>query len=319
MYHNGYDGLKYRSLVVVKSKKQRKIAPLLVLLGILTFGLILAYFVNDTDVVLLNPKGMVANEQHWLLIVSTLIMFGFGLPVILTIYFFAWKYREGNQQSTYAPDTKNSKTFLVFAWGGPIATVIVLASLMLPATQRLKPQAPIKADKEQLVVQVVALRWKWLFIYPEYNVATVNFVQIPVDTPVRFELTADEAPMNAFWIPNLGGMLYAMTGHINQLNLMATAVGDYPGKTAEISGQGYAGMKFTARASTQRDFDAWAEKVKSSSVPLTDARYQKLLEPSENNPPAFYSNPSPDLYGAIVSKYDGSQAGTKMEHGGAMR
>ncbi len=302
---------------MTKINKQRTIAPILALLGVATFGLILAFLLKGTDVVLFNPKGMIANEQSSLLIVSTLIMLGFGLPVILTIYFFAWKYRESNQQSTYAPDTKNSKTFLLFAWVGPLATVVILASIMLPATRRLEPQAPIKMDRDQITIQVVALSWKWLFIYPEHQVATVNFAQIPVDTPVRFQLTADEAPMSSFWIPHLGGMLYAMTGHVNPLNLVANTVGDYPGSSAEINGRGFAGMKFTARVSTQEDFDAWMRETKQSPVSLDKAEYQKLLKPSENNKPVFYSNPSPELYNAIVTKYSGShQQGSEHEgHG----
>lgn len=288
---------------MTKSKKQSKLFAILTLLVVTAFGLTLAYLLSGADVALFNPKGMVADEQRWLLVVSTLIMLGFGLPVILTIYFFAWKYRESNPNSAYTPETKNSKSLLLFAWGGPLATVILLAALMLPATQRLEPQKSIEAGKEQLTVQVVSLNWKWLFIYPEQGIAAVNFTQIPVDTPVRFELTADEAPMSSFWIPHLGGMLYTMTGHVNPLNLIGHTVGDYPGKTAEINGKGFAGMKFTARVSTKEDFDAWVEKTKQSPITLTTAEYQKLLKPSENNKPAFYKDPSPGLFNAIVSKY----------------
>ncbi len=289
----------------------------LTLLGIVVFGVTLSYLLGGTDVALFNPKGMVANEQYQLLIVSTLVMLGFALPVILTIYFFAWKYREGNQRTAHLPETKNSRALLLFAWGGPLVIVIILASLMLPATQRLQPQSSIKTDRKQITVQVVSLNWKWLFIYPEHDVASVNFTQVPVDTPVRFELTADGAPMSSFWIPHLGGMLYTMTGHVNPLNLVADTVGDYPGKSAEINGKGYAGMTFTARVSSQADFDAWVTETKRSPVSLTDAEYKKLLEPSENVKPAFYKNPNPGLFKSIVSKYsEGHQYGSDHEgHG----
>jgi cytochrome o ubiquinol oxidase subunit 2 len=302
---------------MAKSNQPRKIVLLLALLGIVAFGITLAYFLGGTDVALFNPKGAVANEQYQLLVVSTLVMLGFGLPVILTIYFFAWKYREGNQRAARDPATSNSKALLLFAWGGPLVTVIILASLMLPATQRLQPQSAIKADNDQITVQVVSLNWKWLFIYPEHGVASVNFTQIPVDTPVRFELTADGAPMSSFWIPHLGGMLYSMTGHVNPLNLVADTIGDYPGKTAEINGNGYAGMTFTARVSSQKDFDAWVAETKLSSSSLTEAEYQRLLAPSENVKPAFYKNPNPGLFKRIVSKYsEGHQYGSEYEgHG----
>ena len=150
------------------------------------------------------------------------------------------------------------------------------------------------------------MRWKWVFIYPEQQIATVNFVNVPVGTPVTFELTADEAPMSSFWIPNLGGQLYSMTGHVNRLNLMAEEAGDYPGSSAEINGAGFAGMKFTARASQPKDFDAWVQRVKQSSDVLDAASYKSLVQPSENNPAVFYSAYDNDLYDTVVTKYMGS-------------
>lgn len=313
MYDSAYDnGLV---LVVAKNKKQPRIVFIvLAVLGTISFISLLVFFARDVDIALLNPKGLIASEQHQLLVTSTLIMLGFGVPVILTLYFFIWRYRESNTSVPYTPDMKPNKVFLAFCWGGPLAVVAILAYLMLPATQRLEPQQPIAANSDQLTVQVVALNWKWLFIYPEQDIATVNFVQIPVDTPVRFELTADEAPMNSFWIPHLGGMLYAMTGHVNPLNLMADTIGSYSGGAAEVNGRGLAGMRFTTYVSSQGDFDAWVGETKRSLVSLDEAEYEKLVEPSENNEPAFYSNPTPGLYDTIVSKYSGSHHhGTEHE------
>lgn len=304
---------------MAKHNKQSKFPPVLqVLLGIALLSTVLFFLSRGNDIALLSPKGMVADEQHWLLITSTLIMLGFGVPIILTLYFFIWKYREGNQKTTYDPVTTNSKAYLAFAWGGPMIIVAILAALMLPATQRLEPQRSIEADKEQLTVQVVALNWKWLFIYPEQNIATVNYAQIPVDTPVRFELTADEAPMGSFWIPHLAGMLYTMTGHVNPLNLIAHTTGDYPGGAAEINGSGFAGMRFTTRVSSQEDFDAWVAETQQSADYLSDTEYARLLKPSENNEPAFYANPTPDLFTTIVSKYSSShQHGSEHEEQGS--
>jgi cytochrome o ubiquinol oxidase subunit 2 len=297
-----------------KSKKQHKLAPILALLGVVAFGLILAYLLKGTNVALFNPHGMVADEQHRLLVISTLIMLGFGLPVILTIYFFAWKYREGAQRSA-APATEmtKSKALLLFARGGTLITVLVLISLMLPATHRLQPQKTIETNNKPITIQVVSLDWKWLFIYPDQDIASVNFTQFPVNTPVRFMLTADEAPMSSFWIPNLGGMLYTMTGHVNELNLIGRTIGDYPGKTAEINGKGFADMKFTARVSSQKDFDAWVAQKQRTFPSLTEEEYQKLLKPSENNKPAFYSHPAPDLFNTIVSKYNPDMHMMNME------
>lgn len=276
---------------------------LIVIVGILLLGTILAFFMKDANIALMNPKGLIADEQHRLLIVSTLIMFAFVVPVALCIYFFMWRYREDNQKTTYEPNPSYNKSYLIFAWGGPLVIIAILIALMLPATQQLVPQKPIESSNEQLTVQVVALDWKWLFIYPNQDIATVNFVQIPVDTPVRFELTADQAPMSSFWIPNLGGMLYAMTGHVNPLNLIADSTGDYPGRSGEINGRGFAGMKFIARVSTQEDFDAWVRETKDSSPILTMDDYDTLLKPSENNPATLFSSPPHNLYDQIVAKY----------------
>lgn len=295
-----------------------KIIPILVaIIGAVVFASILIILMKSNGVALLEPKGLIANEQNNLFITATLIMLGFGVPIILTLYFFVWKYRDQGQPTQENTGVNPGKGFLLFAWGGPLVVVAILASLMLPATRHLEPQKQIVSDKDQLTVQVVAMNWKWLFIYPEYDIASVNFVQIPVDTPVRFELTADEAPMNSFWIPHLGGMLYAMTGHVNPLHLMGDTIGDFPGGAAEINGRGLAGMRFTTRVSTEEEFMSWVEGARTSSFILDDAEYDKLLQPSENNEPIVYSNPTINLYDRIVSKYGGSHphGNEHSEHG----
>jgi cytochrome o ubiquinol oxidase subunit 2 len=241
-------------------------------------------------------------------------MMAFGVPIILTVYYFIWKYRASTTPPNYEPETKNNRAFLLFAWGGPLSIVIIIAAMMLPSTQRLEPQKSIVADKDQMTVQVVALNWKWLFIYPEQDIATVNYVQIPVDTPVRFELTADEAPMNSFWVPHLGGMLYAMTGHVNPLNLIADTVGEYPGGAAELSGYGFAGMRFVTHVTSDDDFNAWVAATQQSPDSLDTDTYSLLLEPSQNNPPTFYSNPDHDLFSNIVSKYGDHEHEQEYEH-----
>jgi cytochrome o ubiquinol oxidase subunit 2 len=174
------------------------------------------------------------------------------------------------------------------------------------ATHKLEPQKSINSDNKALTVQVVALRWKWLFIYPEQHIATVNFVQVPVDTPVEFDLTADDAPMSSFWVPHWGGQLYAMTGMTNKLNLIPTTLGDSTGSSAEINGEGFAGMKFTARASSRQDFDDWVQHVKQVPNVLDMVEYKSLLKPSENNATAFYSTTEADLYDQVLMKYMGS-------------
>jgi len=230
-----------------------------------------------------------------------------AVPTVAFLYHTAWKYRETNPKAGYEPELKRGKLFNVGIWLVPAAFMLTLSVVMWTATHRLQPQKAIASSVKPLTIQVVALRWKWLFIYPEQKIATVNFVQIPKDTPVRFELTADDTPMSAFWIPNLGGMLYAMTGHVNLLNLMAHTPGNYPGSVAEINGAGFAEMRFAAKVSSQEDFDAWVSDTHFAPKTLDEAEYTKLLQPSQGNPAAFYSDYEPGLYDKVLMKYMGSE------------
>lgn len=289
-----------------KNKLSQSKPVWLVLLGLIGLGLVIAALLRGRDVILFNPKGLIAGEQHRLMVVSVLIMLGIAVPTLALLYFFAWKYREGGAGATVNHRSTNSKTVTLLFWALPALVVLTLASLMLPATQKLDPRKLIQAKNEPLTVQVVALRWKWLFIYPKQDIATLNFVQIPVNTPVQFELTADEAPMNSFWIPHLGGQLYAMAGHQNRLVLMAETPGDYTGRAAEINGTGFADMRFITRAGSKEAFDTWARQVKRSYGALDGAEYNKLLTPSQNNQAAFYSGVQAGLYDTILLKYAGS-------------
>lgn len=302
-----------------RNKNKQKSPWLAVVLGLGAMGLfvaILAVLIRGRDLALLNPKGLIAEEQYKLFVASTLIMLGFGAIVLFFIYFFAWRYRESNQKNIHNPHAGRSKLLISTAWAAPLTIFVILASLMLPATQRLEPQRSIEANKPEMTIRVVALRWKWLFLYPEHDIATVNFVQIPVDTPVRFELTADEAPMQSFWIPHLGGMLYAMTEHVNPLNLLAHEIGDYTGGAAEINGSGFAGMRFVARVSTQEDFDAWVSSISEQSPELDEAEYNQLLEPSEYVDAIEYRSPTNKvLFDNLLNKYAGTHShGNENEH-----
>ena len=288
----------------------------LIIMGLIDLALLIALLLRGNNVALINVKGMIAQEQLNLMIYSAGILLAIGIPSVFLLYFTAWKYRESNVKSKYDPDMRHGKWFNIFVWGVPTVFMLILAAAMWPATQRLAPQKSIAADVKPLTVQVVALRWKWLFIYPEQNIATVNYLQIPVATPVVFELTADEAPMSSFWIPNLGGQLYAMTGHINRLNLLAEESGDYPGRSAEINGKGFAGMKFKARVTSRQSFDQWAKDTRQYAAPLDAVEYQKLIGPSENNAVVFYAPVQSDLYDKLLMKYMGPQKSMTENHGG---
>ncbi len=277
-----------------------------VLLGLAGLGLLITSILQGTNVALFNPKGVIAEQQFGLIKFSVALMLLIGIPTLILLYFTAWKYRESNEKATYDASTHHGKFFVFSLWAIPSVFALILATVMWPAAHKLDQHKLIVSDNKPLKIQVVALRWKWLFIYPEQSISTINYVQVPVDTPIQFELTADETPMSSFWIPQLGGQLYAMTGHINQLNLMASTPGDYTGRTAEINGAGFADMKFITHASTRLEFDQWVSEVQTSSTPLDTSEYTKLLVPSENNPIAIFSNADNGLYDKVLNKYSGS-------------
>jgi cytochrome o ubiquinol oxidase subunit 2 len=290
-------------IMLTKPRRGHGRAIRLFFLVILGLALVLKLLMYGHNIALLNPKGLIASEQMGLMLFATGWLLAIAVPVVGLLYFTAWKYRDSNASATYAPETTHGRWASFGIWAIPSLFMVVLSVVMWTSTHRMQPQKAIASDVKPVTIQVVALRWKWLFIYPEQKIATVNFVQIPTNTPVKFELTADDAPMSSFWIPNLGGMLYAMTGHVNALNLMATKPGDYEGKTAEITGAGFAGMKFTTRASSKADFDKWVQEVKWYPEVLGSTEYDQLLQPSEDHPAAFYSDYESGLYDKVLMKY----------------
>ncbi len=292
---------------MAKSKKKYNQGRVvgLVILGLGCLGILVALLLRGTDIALIHPQGQIASQQLKLMIFSTVILLEIAIPTLILLYFFAWKYRETNQKASYDPQGHHGKLVVFGIWAVPTFFMLVLASVMWPAAHKLAPQKAITSDAKPLTVQVVAMRWKWLFIYPEQKIATVNFVQLPVGTPVKFELTADETPMSSFWIPHLGGQIYAMTGHLNGLNLMADTPGDYRGSSAEINGEGFAGMKFTARASSMEAFNQWVQGAKQSTDVLDSTGYAKLLKPSQDNPAKVFSAAEPDLFNSLIKKYSG--------------
>ena len=300
--------------------KQRKTHSAAKTIWLVIFGLFgltacITMLLMGTDIRLFNTKGLMAQQQLNLGLFTMLLLFTIAVPTLIILYGFAWHYRESNDRAEYNAQTRHGKFFVFSIWAIPAVFMIVLALVVWPATQRLDPKKSIASDVKPLKIQVVAMRWKWLFIYPEQNIATVNYIQVPVGTPLEFDLTADESPMSSFWIPHFSGQLYAMTGHVNRLNILAEETGDYPGSSAEINGRGFAGMKFTARASSQADFDKWMQEIKQSPANLDTEQYGALLKPSENNPTALYSSYDTNLYDKMLMKYAGGKDGQPQEHG----
>lgn len=247
---------------------------------------------------LFNPKGLIASEQKELMITVVAFMLIAVVPVLFMTFFFAWKYRSGGK-SKYTPNIDGSKP-IQFAWLGLLCVIIcAIGTIAWKSSHALDPRKELISDKPALTIQVVALEWKWLFLYPEQNIATVNLVQFPEDTPINFEITAD-APMNSFLIPQLGGQMYAMNGMKTKLHLMANEIGDYRGFSSNISGEGFSGMRFIARASSESDFNTWVETTKFYG---DDLNYEELAKPSKNHSPTTYALTNPELFDSIVMKF----------------
>ncbi len=249
-----------------------------------------------------DPQGPIALQERNLIVLVVLIMLVVAIPMLITLFTFAWKYRAGNKKAKYEPEHVGNFFRQAIWWTIPAVVIVVIAVINWKSTHALDPTNAIASDVPPLTIQVVALQWKWLFIYPAQGIATVNFIEFPVDTPVHFELTAD-APMSSFWIPELGSQIYAMAAMQTQLNLEADTIGEYTGKDTEINGAGYAGMTFEANSVSQVDFNSWVASIQQSSSTLTMDAYNTLAAPSQNNAAAYYSSYGNGLYDTILMKY----------------
>ena len=281
-------------------KKKFRIA-----LGITVFLTVISlpvFFISTHIIDVLDPKGLISAQQKHIFEVASGLMLIIVIPTFFMLLFFAWKYRETNEKSKYTPEWDFNFLAEVCWWGVPFVIVVILSVITFTSSYSLNPFKPIENGKKPLNIQVVALQWKWLFIYPEQGIATINFVQFPEKTPINFEITAD-APMNSFWIPQLGGQIYAMPAMRSKLHLLANEMGSYRGLSANISGSGFAGMTFTAKASSDSEFQSFVSKTRSSSKSLGMSAYEALVAPTKYVPPAYYRLQKNDLFDAIIMKY----------------
>ncbi|EJM57266.1 ubiquinol oxidase subunit II [Pseudomonas sp. GM48] len=281
------------------------------LLGLLP--LIGTLLLSGCNMTLLNPKGQVGLDERNLIITATLLMLLVVVPVIIMTFLFAWKYRASNTNATYTPKWNHSTKIEIAVWAVPVLIIIALGYVTYKSTHALDPYKPLESDVKPVTIEVVALDWKWLFIYPEQGIATVNKIVFPAHTPVNFKITSD-AVMNSFFIPALGGQIYAMAGMQTKLHLIANENAEMDGISANYSGAGFTGMKFKAIATTQEDFDAWVSEVKTAPKQLEQAEYAALSKPSQNNPVELYSSVTPNLFQTIVDKYEGMKPGPKVHH-----
>lgn len=251
---------------------------------------------------ILFPKGKIAFEERNLLLILQAIMLLVVIPVYILTFVFSWKYREGNEKAKYDPDLVDHRVLEYFWWGIPAVITLAICIITWIKTHELDPFKPLESEKKTLTIQVIALQWKWLFIYPEEKIASLNFVQIPKDTPIRFEITAD-APMNSFWIPHLGGQIYAMPKMKSELHLIADQEGDFRGSSANLSGEGFADMTFITRSSSEEDYLKWVQSMQQSEKFLDFANYEKLAAPGTNNTPEFYQLRDENLFHLVLMKF----------------
>jgi cytochrome o ubiquinol oxidase subunit 2 len=248
---------------------------------------------------ILDPQGPIAAQELLLLINSTAIMLVVVIPVILATLAFAWWYRSSNTHAGRGTDESFEGRMEFVVWSIPALIVILLGGVIWIGSHQLDPRAPIPGKSDPLRVDVVALDWKWLFIYPEQGVAAVNQLVLPVGTPVQFRLTSATV-MNSFFIPQLGSQIYAMGGMTTHLNLLADNPGEFPGFSANYSGGGFAEMRFVAKAVPAGDFDAWVNQVRGSGSALDETAYAELTKPSTAVPPTTYRSVMPNLFDHIL-------------------
>lgn len=272
----------------------RRIIPGMFLVG-------LAPLLGGCQISLLDPKGPIGADEKSIIILATCLMLIVVVPVIVMTFAFAWRYRASNTRATFAPEWAHSNTIEAVIWLVPCLIIAVLATVTWISTHKLDPYRQIAARTKPIDVEVVSLDWKWLFIYPQLKIASVNELALPVNVPVRFRLTS-AAVMNAFFIPRLGSQIYTMAGMETKLSLLANAPGSYRGISANYSGGGFSDMTFIARAMNEADFENWVRQVRAAPQTLTLASYRELAQPSEKVPVAYYNDVVPTLYHDILNQ-----------------
>ncbi|GAB2587105.1 ubiquinol oxidase subunit II [Dyella jejuensis] len=276
--------------------------------GLLVLAAVLS--LTGCHTVLMSPSGDVALQQRNLIIVSLILMLLIVVPVIVTVLVFAWRYRANNHKAKYDPEWDHSTIVELMIWAAPLLIIIALGAVTWVSAHkldpyrpldRLAPGKPVPAGMKPLEVDVVALDWKWLFIYPEQHIAVVNELAAPVNRPIHFNLTASTV-MNSFFIPALAGQIYAMPGMQTTLQAVINKPGDYTGFSANYSGAGFSYMDFTFHGLSEGDFAKWVTRVKGSGDRLDRTSYASLEAPSERNPVHYYGSVAPGLYGSILNR-----------------
>jgi cytochrome o ubiquinol oxidase subunit II len=249
----------------------------------------------------LDPAGPVSAAEYQILFNALSIMLAVVIPVIGATLLIAFRFRASNKNAQYRPAFTHSGRLELIIWAIPILVIFFLGGLAWTSSFLLDPARPLNSRSKPLEVQVVSLDWKWLFIYPEQGIASVNRLVVPAGVPLRMRLTSASV-WNALWIPQLGSMLYCMHGMVGTLYLQADRVGVYAGRSAMLSGDGFAAMHFETHAVPSAEFDRWVSTTRSAGPALDDAAYESLLRQTSSVVPYTYASVRPGLFEAIVAQ-----------------
>ena len=278
-----------------------------------------AFLGGCSRMVLFDPKGPVGDAERSVILVAIELMLIVVIPVFVMVFLFARRYRASNTEATYTPKWSYSAKIDLVTWLVPVAIVTALGILTWTQTHRLNPYRPIDAGVKPVRIEAVSLDWKWLFIYPDHHIASVNELVFPAGVPLSFRITSDTV-MTSFFIPQLGSQIYAMAGMQTRLHLKADEPGVFFGQNQQFSGSGFADMNFRTIAVSREQFDAWVQKTGQSPDKLDLGRYEKLGRPSADYPVTYFSWVAPDLFDHILDKYrTGGNPGATGRQSGSVR
>ena len=267
------------------------------------------------EIGVLYPRGPVGAANKAILLNSLFIMLAIIVPTIVATIGFAWWFRAGNTRAKYRPDFVYSGQVELLVWSIPLLVIMFLGGIAWVGSHELDPFKPLVSDKKPLTVQVVSLDWKWLFIYPEERIASVNELVVEEGRPIALRLTSASV-LNSFFVPQLGSMIYTMNGMTSQLHLQADGTGEFEGMSSHISGDGFAGMRFRVRSVSGPDYGAWIERARGASETLDRARYDELAKQSSYVQPILFRDAAPDLFDGVVHQTIPPSAGPDQGRGG---
>jgi len=304
----GQIGDSFRQEFFVSSPRERAQGSPMVKNRLLTWAragalaVVLLLLSSCQGVALLDPQGPVGHQAKDLLMLALGLGFLVVVPVIAMTFWFAYRYREKNAGATYKPHWESSVKIEIVVWAIPVIIIAILSYLTWVKTMELDPYRPIPSAQAPVKVQVVSLDWNWLFIYPDYHVASINKLVIPADTPISFDLTSATV-MTSFFIPDLGSQIYVMAGMVSHLNLLADRPGTYTGRNLGFSGEGYAKMNFPTVSVTVDQFKTWTTEAQSSPTVLNWDQFSQINRPQANYPVTVYSSVESDLFQKIVAQF----------------